>query len=111
VNGDIINPIALTSPIVFDFKDDSLIVSKNINPPIDRIKNDFTVWRKRAGANGGQLDIHARYAIDQKPPKYTRSENNSYSPLKNVYVFDQYRKIDDNFYLNLQNGEVCSYKD
>lgn len=55
-----------------DFKFDNLELITNIsnNPAIGNVKNDFTVWGNRKGANGAQIPIHMRYAIDKKPEEY-----------------------------------------
>lgn len=107
-NGNIIEPIAITSPTVFDYTDDTLLVSKNATPQINQVKNDFVVWRKKAGLGGGAIDIHARYAIDKKPHSYC-SPWSSYTQLQNLTVAYQCEKIDSNFYLNFHDGSVNNY--
>jgi hypothetical protein len=33
-------------------------------------RNDYTVWGTKKGIGGGEIYIHARYAIDHKPDVY-----------------------------------------
>ncbi len=105
INGNIINPIAITSPYAYEFNDDKLIISKSIQPKIDNIKNDFVVWSKKSSLNGGQIDIHTRYAIDTKPTKYT-SPYGKYEKISNLKLACRCLKLDSNYYLTCYNQEV-----
>lgn len=51
---------------IFEFLDESLISSININPGIDKVKNDFIV----CGQTEKGYPIHLRYSIDKKPTRY-----------------------------------------
>lgn len=51
---------------IFEFLDESLISSMNINPGIDKVKNDFIV----CGQTEKGYPIHLRYSIDKKPTRY-----------------------------------------
>ena len=105
VNGEIIEPLAIVSPYAYEFKDDVLFTSKSIQPKIDNIKNDFVIWTKKSTANGGQVDIHARYAIDKKPLKYI-SPWGHYEPLSNSVLAYKCKKIDNNYFLDCRDGQV-----
>lgn len=48
-----------------------LTTSFNTTPNIQNIKNDYSIWGERTTASGQKVPIHLRYAIDQKPTKYT----------------------------------------
>ena len=63
-NGDLVANFAIVMPeIAYTFQDDTLIVSKNKNPKIDAIKNDYSFW----GTTKNDLPCHIRYAIYRKP--------------------------------------------
>lgn len=57
----------LTSDIVYDFKDGSLITSISNNGNHNNIRNDYSIW----GMNKNELPIHIRWAIDERPISYT----------------------------------------
>lgn len=105
VNGEIIEPLAIVSPYIYEFKDDTLFTSKSIQPKIDNIKNDFVIWTKKSTANGGQIDIHTRYAIDKKPLKYV-SPWGHYESLLNSVLAYKCKKIDNNYFLDCRDGQV-----
>jgi hypothetical protein len=54
----------------YNFTDNTRITQINNNPQILNIKNDFTVWGTREGVSGGNIPIHIRIAIDEKPISY-----------------------------------------
>ena len=105
VDGEIIQPIAVASQYAYEFKDDVLFTSKSIQPQIDNIKNDYVIWAKKASADGGQIDIHARYAIDKKP-LYYKSPWGHYEKVPNLILAYQCKKIDNNYYLDCRDGQV-----
>ena len=59
---------------VFEFLDEQLINSININPGIDKVKNDFIVY----GQTAKGYPIHLRYSIDKKPTRYISWDWSSY---------------------------------
>lgn len=59
---------------IFEFSDEQLISSININPGIDKVKNDFIV----CGQTEKGYPIHLRYSIDKKPTRYINWDWNSY---------------------------------
>ena len=56
----------------YNFTDNTLITQISNNPQILNIKNDFTVWGTREGVSGGNVPIHIRIAIDEKPISYNQ---------------------------------------
>lgn len=57
--------------ISYYFNSGKLTTSFNYNPNIANLKNDYSIWGQRNTASGAQVPVHLRYAIDQKPIKYT----------------------------------------
>ena len=53
------------------FNGGELITTFNNNPNLLNVRNDFSVWGERTTASGAKIPIHLRYAIDNKPIKYT----------------------------------------
>jgi hypothetical protein len=47
----------------YSFIDSKLISSFKNTPKIDSIKNDYTIWGKKKGVSGVEIDIHTRYGI------------------------------------------------
>jgi hypothetical protein len=39
----------------------------SITPQITKIKNDYSVWGTRPSVNGGNVPVHYRFAISEKP--------------------------------------------
>lgn len=54
----------------FNFEGNRLVTAFNNSPVLTNLKNDFSVWGKRKDLAGGEVPIHARYAIDKKPKEY-----------------------------------------
>lgn len=54
----------------YEFTKGVLIESYNNKPNLTNIKNDFTIWGRKAGTNNTDLPIHIRCAIDDKPTHY-----------------------------------------
>lgn len=69
-NETYINPALLANKTSYSFDNASLITTFANNPQLNHIKNDYTVWGKKRTSDGGELPIHARYAIDKKPEVY-----------------------------------------
>lgn len=65
-----LDPILTIPEYVYKFEDESMFVSVNTNPDINKVKNDFCVWGTMKSATGKNISIHARYAIDEKPTTY-----------------------------------------
>lgn len=76
-NGVIKVTVENPTSIAWTFKDKEYLISKNINPAIGNVKNDFTVWGTKEGV-AGELPIHMRVAIDNKPKSYTASTGITY---------------------------------
>lgn len=69
-NGELVNPLAITSPITFTFDGSSLFTAFNNNVNLLNVKNDYSVWGKRK-SNSIEIPIHMRYALDIRPKRYT----------------------------------------
>ena len=70
VDGELIIPTMYASQYSYKFEDEDLFTSISNSPNINNLKNDFSIWGVRKSANGDDLPIHARYAIDKKPTRY-----------------------------------------
>ena len=68
----------IQSQYAYSFTDSELISSFRNTPKIDNIKNDYTVWGKKKGVSGVEIDIHTRYGIQSKPKKYTNFNGDTY---------------------------------
>ena len=71
VDGELVTPIMYASPYSYKFEDTQLFTAISNSPNINNLKNDFSIWGTRKSATGDDLPIHARYAINTKPTKYT----------------------------------------
>ena len=65
-----VSPAMLSNKVSYFFDNSTLITSFQNNPKLENIKNDFTVWGIKKTADGAEVPIHARYAIDVKPLYY-----------------------------------------
>lgn len=68
----------IQSQYAYSFTDSELISSFRNTPKIDSIKNDYTIWGKKKGVTGVEIDIHTRYGIQSKPKKYTNFNGDTY---------------------------------
>lgn len=62
-------PIGEDVPM-WDFTNGELITAFQNTPNLTNLRNDFAVWGKKKTTAGSELDIHMRYAIDEKPTSY-----------------------------------------
>ena len=76
---------AYTSDIQYSFEDNNLITSFANTAQLNNLKNDFSVWGVRKGITGGDIPIHARFAIDKKPNFY-QNFNGQYYVSDNSYA-------------------------
>jgi hypothetical protein len=63
--------ISFDNDVAYTFKDGMLVTTFNNNPNLGNLKNDYSVWGERKSVSGQSIPVHMRYAIDQKPTKYT----------------------------------------
>lgn len=56
--------------ISYNFEGNSMVSSISNSPGIAELKNDFVVWGIKKSAAGGEIPIHARYAVCRKPQSY-----------------------------------------
>ena len=54
----------------YRFNGSNLITNISNNPNLLNLRNDYSTWGTRKTAEGAELPIHMRYAIDKKPTKY-----------------------------------------
>lgn len=55
----------------YSFDNQKLINSFNLNPNLNNIKNDFSIWGERNSVvSSAKIPIYLRYAIDEKPTLY-----------------------------------------
>lgn len=80
--GELAAPTLYESQYSYKFEDEELFTSISSSPKIDNLKNDFSIWGTRKSVSGGQLPIHARYAIDKKPTKYINLEGKEFLSTK-----------------------------
>lgn len=70
--GSIVDPFVEVNKYSYEFEDKSLIVSMNYSPNLSEVKNDFSIWGAiKSQSDGQDIPVLARYAIDEKPKKYT----------------------------------------
>ena len=90
------------SPYSYSFENANLIQRFTNTPAINSIKNDYSIWGTRKGAGDAELPIHARYAIDKKPTKYTsisviqNDEINEVNEMRNEFP-ELYPGTDDKY--------------
>lgn len=73
-----------STPYGYEFKSGALTVSFANNPNLSSLKNDFSIWGTRKTAAGGEIPIHLRYAIDEKPTYYKTYEGKIYSNKETI---------------------------
>lgn len=61
---------AYSTSTVYSFTGNELITSFNNAPNLNNLRNDYSVWGQRKSESDGELLIHMRYAIDEKPSYY-----------------------------------------
>lgn len=64
--------------LMYNFKDNELLISASNAPSINNLKNDFSVWGTRKTSSGAEIPIHMRYAIHKKPIYYKNYYGNIY---------------------------------
>lgn len=61
---------AYSTPNLWSFEGNEMLTSISNTPDLNNLKNDFSVWGTRKSANGSDVPIHLRYAVDKKPEQY-----------------------------------------
>lgn len=61
---------AYVSSSIYTFENEKLFTAFNNNPNLLNFKNDYSIWGNRETADGTELPIHLRYAIEAKPTHY-----------------------------------------
>ena len=65
-----VDAAAYTSAITYTFEDGVLITSFQNAPNLQNLRNDFSIWGKRTTVSGGEVPIHLRYVLADKPVYY-----------------------------------------
>ncbi len=81
-----VEALALASNNMYNFKGNILLSSIQNNPNLLNLRNDYTVWGKRKTLSGGEVPIHMRYAIDNKPYRYVDMNGNVWTTLSEAEV-------------------------
>ena len=93
-----VEALALASNSMYNFKGNILLSSIQNSPNLPNLRNDYTVWGKRKTISGGEIPIHMRYAIDNKPYRYVDMDGNVWTTLSEDEVeieneTKQYRSV------------------
>lgn len=75
---------------MWSFLNNQLVTDYKNTPNLVNLRNDFAVWGTRKTIAGSELDIHMRYAIDNKPEQYTTLRDGK------TYISSDKTYIDDN---------------
>lgn len=92
--------ITNASSAIYKFNNSKLIQSFNSVPNILNLKNDYVVWGTKAGVSGNKIDIHLRYAIDNKPVQYIRTDDNVMYSASMVDWRELIYQMADDYYKN-----------
>lgn len=71
--------MAIASNHAYRFSNNELIIAFNNSPNLLNLRNDFSIWGERESISGAKIPIHMRYAIDEKPIKYTTIDGVEYN--------------------------------
>lgn len=63
----------------YEFNDLTEVITFAPNPNLSSVKNDLVVWGQKKGISGGNIPIHVRYSIQEKPKNYKNYEGINYS--------------------------------
>lgn len=77
------------SKSIYSFTDNNNIISINLNPQYENIKNDYVIQGKRQGSNDSQsYPVRYHLVIDNKPkPIDTDNQGNYYNEYKDLVVY------------------------
>lgn len=90
---------------VYNFNNSELYTAFNNTPNLLNLKNDFTVWGTRTTVAGAKIDMHIRYAIDDKPTYYKRTDNNQeFDIITGVDWREIIYQMADDYYINNFKG-------
>ncbi len=67
-----------SSAYSYVFNEGELISAFNNKPDLLNMRNDYSVWGQRTGASGAAINVHMRYAIDNKPEYYKACDGTVY---------------------------------
>ena len=81
-NGIYIEDATQMGEVVYKFTNNELVTQISHNPNFSNLKNDFSIWGVRKSVNGGEIPIHLRYAIHNKPTYYKNYDGRVYTSDK-----------------------------
>ena len=81
-----VEALAMANNTMYNFKGNILLSSIQNNPNLLNLRNDYTVWGKRKTISGGEIPIHMRYAIDNKPYRYVDMNGEVWTTLNSDEV-------------------------
>ena len=55
----------------YNYQNSELFTQMSITPQITKIKNDYSIWGTRPSVNDTTVPVHYRFAISEKPKRYT----------------------------------------
>ena len=97
-----ISNVSIKPDYVFP-EEKTMFTAFNNSYAISNIKNDFSIWGQRKGVSGAKIDIHGRFALQEKPTKYISLTEEG----KAEQAREEYQKK-YNSLLTAQGGETMS---
>lgn len=55
----------------YNYQDSKLFTQFSITPQLSNIRNDYSIWGTRSSVSNSNVPVHYRFAISDKPVKYT----------------------------------------
>lgn len=94
------------SATAYTFSGGELITAFNNNPNLLNMRNDYSIWGQRTGVSGAAIPVHMRYAIDNKPKKYTQI---TVDDLESKLVIDNYNLKHGTTLTGRSSSEVTTF--
>ena len=94
------------SATAYTFSGGELITAFNNNPNLLNLRNDYSIWGQRTGVSGAAIPVHMRYAIDNKPKKYTQI---TVDDLESKLVIDNYNLKHGTTLTGRSSSEVTTF--
>ena len=94
------------SATAYTFSGGELITAFNNNPNLLNMRNDYSIWGQRTGVSGAAIPVHMRYAIDNKPKKYTQI---TVDDLESKLVIDNYNLKHGTTLTGQSSSEVTTF--
>ena len=94
------------SATAYTFSGGELITAFNNNPNLLNMRNDYSIWGQRTSVSGAAIPVHMRYAIDNKPKKYTQI---TVDDLESKLVIDNYNLKHGTTLTGRSSSEVTTF--